>query len=109
MLPGRLQPLDGRVLQQEIRFIRLLSKTQRFTLGWNIGEPPAHITLNHSSVRPMHARMTFRDGGWWIECLAFHDPLLINESALTLSDPPRALTDGDRIRIGLVGFRFCFP
>jgi predicted component of type VI protein secretion system len=109
MLPGRLQPLDPRVLQQEIRFIRLAGKTQSFTIGWNIGEPPAHITLNHASVRPLHAKMTYREGGWWIECLALLDPLLVNESELSLSDSPRALSDGDRITIGSVAFRFCLP
>jgi hypothetical protein len=109
MLPGRLQPLDPEILQQEIRFLRTLVEEQVVTLGWNIGEPPGHVTLNHSSVQPLHARMTYREGEWWIETLTHIDPVAVNQAALMVSAPPRRLTHGDQIRIGEVEFQFYFP
>jgi len=109
MLPGRLEPIDPEVLGQEIRFIRAPSTEQVVTIGWNIGEPPGHITLNHSSIKPLHARMTYRGGAWWIESLDVHDPVVVNESALVVSAPPRRLAHGDQVRIGSVFFRFIFP
>jgi len=109
MLPGRLQPMDPDVIQQEIRFLRAPSEEQVVTLGWNIGEPPGHVTLNHSSIQPLHAKMTYREGHWWIQNLAQHDPVVINYAVLPVSAAPRLLADGDRIRIGAVVFRFFFP
>jgi hypothetical protein len=109
MLPGRLQPLDPGILQQEIRFLRTSAEEQVVTLGWNIGEPPGHVTLNHSSIQPLHAKMTYREGAWWIETLTHHDPVTVNHGVLMVAAPPRRLVDGDRIRIGEVEFRFYFP
>jgi hypothetical protein len=109
LLPGRLEPLEPIVLQQEIRFVRGSGAEQVVTLGWNLGEPPDHVTLNHSSVQPLHARMTYRDGNWWIENLAHYHPVEVNGFPLPVDTPRRILSDGDRIRIGEVLFRFCFP
>jgi hypothetical protein len=109
MLPGRLEPEDPAVVQQEIRFIRLPGDEQVVTLGWNLGEPPAHITLNHRSVQPLHARMSFREGNWWLENLAEFDPVVLNQEFLDARKGPRLLKDGDRIRIGDILFRFFFP
>jgi hypothetical protein len=97
------------VLQQEIRFIRGPGREQVVTLGWNLGEPPDHVTLNHSSVQPVHARMTYRVGNWWIESLARNDPVEINRLSLAVSSPAMILVDGDMIRIGAVRFRFRLP
>ena len=109
MLPGRLQPITTSVIQQEVRFLRTASEETVVTLGWNLGEPPAHITLNHSSIQPLHARMTYRGGRWWIENLVRNDPVAVNDAALRVSGPPRPLADGDRIRIGAAVFHFFFP
>ena len=109
MLPGRLQPINSSVIQQEIRFLKAPSVEQVVTLGWNLGDPPEHVTLNHSSIQPVHARMTYRDGSWWMENLARNDPVVINSAVLRLSAPPRLLKDGDRVRIGAAVFRFFFP
>lgn len=109
MLPGRLQPLDPTIIQQEIRFIRVPGEEQVVTIGWKLGEPPGHVTLNHRTVQPLHARMTYRNGEWWIENLADLDPLVVNRTSLSYGASPRLLRDGDRIQIGAVAFRFCFP
>jgi hypothetical protein len=109
LLPGRLQPLEPIVVQQEIRFVRGPGEEHVVTLGWNLGDLPEHVTLNHSSVQPLHARMTYRAGNWWIENLAHYHPVEVNDVPLPVSGHPRILSDGDRIRIGEVLFRFCFP
>lgn len=109
LLPGRLEPADPGVIQQEIRFLRTQAEKQVVTLGWKIGEPPEHITLNHSSIEPVHAAMTYRNGSWWIENRARHDPVVVNGVVLRSSALPRLLADGDRIRLGAVVFHFRFP
>jgi hypothetical protein len=109
LLPGRLEPEDPDVFQQEIRFIRLPGEAQVVTLGWKMGEPPGHITLNHRSVEPLHARMNYRDGSWYIESLALFDPLEINRKTLKVEADPRLLQNGDRVRIGDIVFHFFFP
>ena len=109
LLPGRLEPVDPKVIQQEIRFLRGPSREQAVTLGWNLGEPPEHVTLNHSSVAPEHARMTYREGGWWIESLSRHDPVAVNRRPVPFGGEPLSLADGDEIRIGAVLFTFRFP
>lgn len=109
LLPGRLHPVDPTVLNQEIRFLRTPEAEQVVTLGWNIGEPPDHITLNHSSIEPLHAKMTYREGAWWMENMAEYEPVMVNGVHLRPSAPPQMLKDGDEIRIGAVVFRFHFP
>jgi hypothetical protein len=109
LLPGRLELVDPDVIQQEIRFLRGSSKEQAVTLGWNLGEPPDHVTLNHSSVAPEHARMTYREGRWWIESLSRHDPVSVNRRSVPFGGEPLSLANGDEIRIGAVVFTFCFP
>ena len=109
LLPGRFEPVEPIVVQQEIRFLKAPEKEQVVTLGWNLGEPPEHVTINHSSVQPVHARLTYRVGNWWIESLSENDPVKVNRISLAVSSPPLILVDGDLVRIGAVSFRFCFP
>ena len=109
MLPGRLRPVDPEVLEQEIRFLRTAHPEEGITLGWKLGDPPAHITLNHSSIKPLHARMTFREGSWWIESLHRLDHVTVNGDPVPFGDSPRKLEDGDTLRLGAVLFRFGFP
>jgi len=109
MLPGRLEPEDPEVIQQEIRFLRDSSDEQVVTLGWDLGEPPGHITLNHSSIAPRHARMTYRDGEWWIESLSRLDPVVVNGKVVRHGAKPVRLENDDELRIGVVLFRFRFP
>lgn len=109
MLPGRLEPEDPTVIQQEIRFLRASSEPQVVTLGWDLGEPPEHITLNHSSIAPEHAKMTYQDGRWWIESLSRLDPVVVNRKVVRYGAGPVLLENNDEIRIGVVLFRFRFP
>lgn len=106
MLPGRLEPLNPDVIQQEVRFQRTAAGGQSVTLGWEMEDPPGHVTLDHPSIQPFHARMTFQSGNWMIESLVSEDPVAINGSPLPTSEGPYLLADGDEIRIGPVQFRF---
>lgn len=106
LLPGRLTAEEPGVLNQEVRFLKTKGGGEVVTLGWDIAEPPHHVTLDHPSIRPKHARMTWRDGSWWIESLVSGDEVHVNGSPLPCGAPAHRLTDGDRIRLGEVLLRF---
>ena len=109
LLPGRLAPLIPEVIQQEVRFQKTGSGEQEITLGWELGEPPHHVTLDHPSIQPLHAKMTFQNGSWMIESLAPHDPVEINGTPVPSTSGPYLLAHGDQIRIGEALFRFHLP
>ena len=111
MLPGRLHPLNPEAVEQEIRFLRdtIPRDTFKVTLGWELGSPPEHITLDHPSVQPLHAKMTYQNGQWSIETLEAAYPVEINETVRLGVGVPYLLSDGDQIRIGKALFRFSYP
>jgi hypothetical protein len=111
MLPGRLQPLNPEVIEQEIRFLRspTARDTQTVTLGWDLRPPPGHVTLDHPSIQPLHARMTYQDRHWMIETLVAADPVEINGTLLLDDGVPYLLSNGDHIRIGKAIFKFLIP
>lgn len=106
LLPGRLTAEDPGVLNQEVRFLKTKGGGEVVTLGWDLAEPPHHVTLDHPSIRPRHARMTWREGSWWIESLVSGDEVHVNGSPLPCGAPAHRLKDGDRIRLGEVLLRF---
>jgi hypothetical protein len=111
MLPGRLEPLEPEIVQQEVRFLKAATPwdSQSVTLGWELGSPPEHVTLDHPSIEAIHARMIYQRGHWMIETLARSDPVEINETLLLAEGVPYLLSDGDQIRIGKAIFRYRFP
>ena len=109
MLPGRLEPLIPEVIQQEIRFQRAESEEQEVTIGWEHGDPPHHVTLDHPSIQPLHAKMTFQKGNWMIESLAPNHPVEINGTPVLPAAGPYLLAAGDQVRIGEALFRFFLP
>lgn len=109
LLPGRLDPVDPQVIRQEVRFLRTPRPEDGVTLGWDPGRAPYHITLDHPSVQPLHARMRLRDGEWWIESLSYRDPVDVNDERLEVDGGGRRLEDGDRVRIGEAEFHFRLP
>lgn len=109
LLPGRLEPLIPEVIQQEVRFQRGASDEQEVTLGWELRNPPEHVTLDHPSIQPFHAKMTFRKGSWMIESLAQHYPVEVNGAPVPATGGPQPLTNGDQVRIGDALFRFHLP
>jgi hypothetical protein len=106
MLPGRLEPLDSTVIQQEVRFLSGPGPIHEVTLGWDLGDPPRHVMLDHPSIQPRHAKMTYWDGRWWIESLSEFYPVEVNGESLHLSEKPVPLEDGDLIRLGDAVFRY---
>jgi hypothetical protein len=109
LLPGRLEPLIPEVIQQEVRFQGTPGEEHEITLGWELGDPPHHVTLDHPSIQPLHAKMTFQFGSWMIESLAPHDPVEINGTPVPGASGPYLLAHGDQIRIGDALFRFHLP
>lgn len=109
MLPGRLQPMDRKVLRQEIRFLRPPHPDPTITLGWERIDPPEHVTIDHPSVKMKHARMQYRRGHWWIESLVAEDPVRLNGAALRPDEGARHLKDGDRVGLGDIEFLFLRP
>jgi len=109
LLPGRLEPLIPEVIQQEVRFQRSGSGDQEVTLGWELGDPPYHVTLDHPSIQPLHAKMTFQNGLWMIESLSPHDPVEVNGTPISGTGGSYLLADGDQVRIGDALFRFHLP
>jgi hypothetical protein len=106
MLPGRLEPMDTAVIQQEVRFLSGPGPIHEVTLGWDLGDPPRHVMLDHPSIQPRHAKMTYWDGRWWIESLSEFYPVEVNGESLHLSEKPVPLEDGDLIRLGDAVFRY---
>ena len=82
LLPGRLEPLIPEVIQQEVRFQGTPGTEHEITLGWELGDPPHHVTLDHPSIQPLHAKMTFQFGSWMIESLAPKDPVEILQETI---------------------------
>jgi hypothetical protein len=109
LLPGRLEPLIPEVMQQEVRFQKATAGEQEVTLGWEFGEPPQHVTLDHPSIQPLHAKMTFQEGRWMIESLTLVDPVEVNGTPVPPNSGPYLLAHGDQIRIGDALFRFHLP
>jgi hypothetical protein len=109
LLPGRLEPLIPEVIQQEVRFQGAPGTEHEITLGWELGDPPHHVTLDHPSIQPLHAKMTFQFGSWMIESLAPQDPVEINGTPVPSTSGPYLLASGDQIRIGDALFRFHLP
>jgi pSer/pThr/pTyr-binding forkhead associated (FHA) protein len=93
-------------VQQEVRFLRAPGEAQEVTLGWDLGDPPHHIMLDHPSIQPRHARMRYLEGQWWIESLAEYHPVEVNDVPLHLGDEPALLQNGDQVRLGEALFRF---
>lgn len=109
LLPGRLESLTPEVIEQEVRFQRGSAETQEVTLGWEIGDPPNHVTLDHPSIQPLHAKMTYQEGRWMIESVAAGDPIEVNGTPVPSTSGPYLLAAGDEIRIGEALFRFHLP
>ena len=109
LLPGRLEPLIPEVIQQEVRFQGAPGEGHEVTLGWELGDPPHHVTLDHPSIQPLHAKMTFQFGSWMIESLSPQDPVEVNGTPVPSASGPYLLANGDQIRIGDALFRFHLP
>jgi pSer/pThr/pTyr-binding forkhead associated (FHA) protein len=106
-LPGRLEVESGREVGQEIRFVRIPgAQTTEVTLGRSEGAPYRHIQLHEPTVSRMHARMTLEGKRWRLTNLSSTNPVVVNAAPLDGSGASVVLTDGDRVEMGEVVFRF---
>lgn len=62
------------------------------------------LTLPESTISAYHARISCRDGTWWLEDLGSRNGTAINDVPVT---EPAVITFGDEIHLGSVIVRFC--
>lgn len=124
-LPGRLEVVAGRDAGQEIRFVRTPGPDgTSVTFGRAEGAPYRHVQLREPTVSRNHARMTLIAPGtgpdratpapgagpcWRLENLSATNPVIINGQPLAADGGAGCsvvLSDGDRIEMGEVVFRF---
>lgn len=72
----------------------------------NIGrDPTCELILDDSTVSARHARLTFRQGHWWVEDLGSKNGTFINGQLLEAST---VITDGDKLTCGSAEFYVSF-
>jgi hypothetical protein len=105
--PGRLEVIEGRDAGHEIRFVKTAGPdSETITFGRLEGPPYRHIQLREPTVSRQHARMTLREGRWYLENLSGTNPVVVNGNALNGQGTTVPLVDGDRVEMGEVTFRF---
>lgn len=62
------------------------------------------LTLPESTISAYHARISCRDGTWWLEDLGSRNGTTINDVPVA---EPAVITFGDEIHLGSVIVRFC--
>ncbi|MCA9923796.1 MAG: FHA domain-containing protein, partial [Anaerolineales bacterium] len=67
-------------------------------------EAAAQLTLDDKTVSPLHARVRFRNGRYWLYDEGSASGTFLNHERLGLT--PRQLQDGDLIKIGRLNFHF---
>ena len=106
-LPGRLEVIEGGDDGQEIRFVHTSGpEGQQVTFGRNEGPPYRHVQLRQATVSRQHARMQFDGHGWRLANLSRTNPVVLNGAPLDADESAVTLSDGDRIEMGEVVFRF---
>jgi len=107
LIPGRLEVIGGGDAGEEIRFMTVQGEDGERTemmLGRSPGEGPTHVQLKQKTVSRTHAIIRHRHGEWLIENLSTTNPTILNDEVMGVKE--RLLTDGDRIEMGEVIFRF---
>jgi PPM family protein phosphatase len=111
LLPGRLEILANGQGEggEEIRFVRVPGHEPEITFGRSDGPQYRHIQLRSPTVSRTHARMRFTDGRWTLRNESSTNPTVLNGTPLDSGVETPALSDGDRIEMGEVVFRFRHP
>lgn len=102
-----LKQQTSRVAQKSVPPLTLFQQEDGNTLDYRftapeitIGRDPAcDCILNDSTVSAMHARLTFRQGQWWIEDLRSTNGTFLNQDIVFA---PLVVTSGDQLRCGQV-------
>lgn len=106
LLPGRLEVIEGADQGHEIRFVQAHPDMDSVTFGRREGAPYEHIQLLVGTVSREHARMQLREGHWWISNLSGTNPVAVNGQAVSSGNGGQQLSEGDRVEMGEVVFRF---
>ncbi|MGH7710075.1 MAG: FHA domain-containing protein [Gemmatimonadaceae bacterium] len=105
--PGRLEVIEGRDAGHEIRFVKTAGPdSDTITFGRLEGPPYRHVQLREPTVSRQHAKMTLRQGAWYLENLSLTNPVVVNGHPLSGQGTIVMLADGDRVEMGEVTFRF---
>lgn len=105
-LPGRLEIIGGGDQGHEIRFVKTTGQLPEITFGRNEGPPYRHVQLRQQTVSRNHARMSLENGTWKLTNLSTTNPVVVNGRELTGDESTVVLSEGDRIEMGEVAFRF---
>ena len=65
-------------------------------------DPLCDMILDNSSVSAQHARLTYRQGQWWLEDMRSTNGTYLNQEAVV---EPVVITSGDELRCGQVILR----
>jgi hypothetical protein len=106
MLPGRLEIVDGEDQGRDIRFVETSDGIPEITFGRSSGPPHRHVQLLSRTVSRRHAVIEYDSGRWRITNLSRTNPVVVNDAELDTPDGQRVLSDGDRIEMGEVIFRY---
>jgi hypothetical protein len=106
-LPGRLEIVDGRDVGQEVRFVRQPGEdTTVVTFGRSEGVPYRHVQLHEPTVSRVHASLSLEGKRWRLTNLSKTNPVVVNGQPLEGEDASMVLTEGDRVEMGEVVFKF---
>jgi hypothetical protein len=106
-LPGRLEVVEGRDVGQEIRFVRQPGEEATVvTFGRSEGAPYRHVQLHEPTVSRVHARMSLEDKRWRLTNMSTTNPVVVNGQPLEGEGASMVLTEGDRVEMGEVVFKF---
>lgn len=104
LMPAKLEVIGGGDTGEEIRFVAVAGEDLSMMFGRAPGEGPTTVRLKQKTVSRTHAVIRHRHGEWLIENLSLTNPTVLNGETLGVKE--RLLTEGDRIEMGEVVFRF---
>lgn len=105
LIPGRLEIIEGEDQGEVIRFEAPPDAPPEFTFGRRSGDDRTHIQLKARTVSRDHAVMRWEDDRWEIENRSTTNPVRVDGEKLA-EEGSATLSDGDRIEMGKVAFRF---
>lgn len=104
LMAARLEVMSGPDAGEEIRFLAVPGEDVAMMFGRAPGSGPTQVQLKQKTVSRTHAVVRHRHGEWMIENLSTTNPTILNEEVLGVKE--RLLSDGDRIEMGELSFRF---
>ena len=104
LMAARLEVIGGGDTGEEVHFVGVPGEPIEMMFGRSPGEGPRTVHLKQKTVSRTHAIVRHRHGEWMLENLSMTNPTVLNGEVMGVKE--RLLTDGDRIEMGEVVFRF---